>query len=298
MTDTKDDRETLPALRPQDDQPTTVVPAVAIPALAKPTTTGLFSRWRVDQDAAMLQSLAKRQAAATEFVAENGRTADAMRRTHEKVAVLHDLDAIRASARAAAVEERDEAQHQRRLAALRRDRELAEFQHAANAAKYGERVFRENEGELAAMRKETLKARERRAAYDAETNQLSAAAVRNNAAAEHAYTELDLSSVGAPAATAAAPEEPRQPLMVAGELIDALLRQARAGQDQAAVRSLNNVAARFHAEAAYAVGAPLSFGVIVDIVKDEITKATGRGEQSGLIVLYQLRDALQARSAE
>ena len=110
-------------------------------------------------------------------------------------------------------------------------------------------------------------------------------------------TELDLRSVGAPAA-AAAPEEPRQPLMVAGELIDGLLRQARARDDQAAVRSLNNVAARFHAEAAYAVGAPLSFAVIVDIVKDEITKAAARGEQSGLIVLYQLRDALQARSAE
>jgi hypothetical protein len=296
MSDPEDDHQSLPALRPDADQPTTIVPTVAIPALAKPTTTGLFSRSRVDQDAAMLQSLAKRQAAATEFVAENGRTADAMRRTHEKVAVLHDLDAIRASARAAALDERDEAQHQRRLAALRREREIAEFQHAANAAKYGERVFRENEDELAAMRKETLKARERRAAYDAEANQLSAAALRNNAAAEHAYTELDLSSIGAP--DPAAPEETRQPLMVAGELIDGLLRQARARDDQAAVRSLNNIAARFHAEAAYAVGAPLSFGVILDIVKDEITKGSARGEQSGLIVLYQLRDALHARSAE
>lgn len=290
----EEDRQTLPTLRPDDDRPSAVVPA--IPALSKPPSTGLLSRWRVDQDAAMLRSLADRQSAATQFIAENGRTADAMRRTHEKVALLEDLDAIRANARAAAMDERDEAHHRRRLAELRRERELAEFQHAANAAKYGERVFRESEDELAAIRKETLKARERRAAYDAEANQLSAAAVRNNAAAEHAYTELDLSSIGAP--EVAAPQEPRQPLVIAGEIIDALQREARARNDDAAVRSLNNVAARFHAEAAYAVGAPLSFGVILDIVKDEISKATARGEQSGLIVLYQLRDALHAKSAE
>ena len=293
MSDPEDDRQTLPAPRAPDEHAMTVIPADALPALAKPAGSGMFSRWNVDQDAAMLRSLAKRQAAANEFIAESGRTADAMRRTHEKVALLHDLDAIRANARAAALDERDEAHHQRRLAALRRERELAEFQHAANAAKYGERVFRETEDELAAIRKETLKARERRAAYDAETHQLSAAAGRNNAAAEHAYTELDLRSMSATRDT-----DNRQPLVIASELIDDLLRQARARDDQAAIRSLNNVAARFHADAAYAGGAQMPLGVIIDIVKDELSKATARGEQSGLIVLYQLRDALQARSAE
>jgi hypothetical protein len=288
--------EKLPALRPADAGPA-VSAAPAVPPLATPSSTGLFSRWRVDQDTLMLQSLYERQKTATALLAEYGRTAEVARRTDEQVALLTDLDAIRAEARARGADERAEAAHQRQIAALRRQQELAQQQHKTNVAEFGEKVFRETAPEREKIRKEALKKHEHEMASaisDAEARALSAAASRNNAAAVSIMSDRDLAELSTPVAAASAPVTPAFSNETVFQTIDAEVRSARTCGNQAGIDALNNLAARLMSNDSYAPGTTLNLAQVLALIADEIDKATARNLYAAAAALYRLRDALSA----
>lgn len=287
----EDDRPKLPVPLPEDDdQPPSAMPAV--PPLAKPTSTGIFSRFRVDMDTLMLRSLTERQSATTAFLAEYGRTADVARETAGKVALLQDLDAIREAARAEAADQREEAAYKRQLAALRRQEELAKQQHRTNSAKYGERVFRETEHELAEIRRQGLKAREQAAVrdiIDAEARVLSSEAQRNNAHAERVHTIRDLVDILSPEEEQdKAPAEPQTPSII--DVIKTCLKTETEQGNTDGVGALNNLLARM--SYAFKSDGRLDIAHARAILADELAKCSARGEQVQFQALCRVRDAL------
>jgi hypothetical protein len=294
-TDHNDDHsEKLPAL-PERGPPPLPSPAPTMPRLSTPGSSGFLSRWQVDSEKKMLQALYNRQAAATALIEEYGRTAEATRASAEQVALLHDLDAIREEARFKGADERAEAAHQRRLRELRREQEMAEQHHRTNAARYGERVFRETEPELVEIRKKGLREREHDAVknvIDAEARVLSAEAMKNNAYAEKAQTENDLAEY-LKGGAAQPPTSTPPDMSHAFSTLEEHLRQARAQGDQAAVNALNYFSARLQADDAYAPGTTLNLSQVLAILDDAIKKATARQELGAVAALSRLRDELK-----
>lgn len=294
MTDKNEaDTPKLPVPVAEDD-PQHPAATPAVPPLTNPTSTGIFSRFRVDLDTLMLKSLRARQSEMTAFLTEYGRTADAARNTAEKVALLQDLDAIREAARAEAADQREEAAHKRQVAALRRQEELANQQHRTNAAKYGERVFRETEPDLAEIRRQGLKAREHAAVKDivaAETHVLSAEALRNNAHAERVQTMRDLADILAPP-----PEEQPKPASAGSEppsimeVIKQRLQEETVQGNTEAVSALQNLQARV--ARAYRSDGRLDESHARAILADEMEKVSQRGQHLHFQALCRVLDAL------
>ena len=292
----EDDKPKLPMPLPEDDQPPSPTPAM--PPLTQPTSTGILSRFRVDMDTLMLRSLKERQSEATAFLAEYGRTADVARETAGKVVLLQDLDAIREAARAEAADQREEAAHKRQVAALRRQEELAKQQHRTNSAKYGERVFRETEHELAEIRRQGLKAREHAAVrdiVDAEARVLSSEAQRNNAHAERVHTIRDLVDILSPSPEEeqdGAPAETQTPSII--DVIKTCLKTETEQGNTDGVGALNNLLARM--SYAFKSDGRLDTAHARAILADELSKASARGEQVQFQALCRVRDALDVAS--
>lgn len=296
MTDEdEDDTPKLPVPVAKND-PQHPSDSPAVPPLTNPTSTGILSRFRVDLDTLMLKSLRERQGEVTAFLTEYGRTADAARSTAEKVALLQDLDAIREAARADAADQREEAAHKRQVAALRRQEELANQQHRTNAAKYGERVFRETEPELADIRRQGLKAREQaavRSIVDAEAHVLSAEALRNNSHAERVQSIRDLADIIATPAEEPEVQPTASPPCDVLKIIRACIAEQNTQGNKDGANALLLVEIRITTDAA-ASGSAITLARARQILDDEILKAVHRDERAALTALYSARVKLDA----